>query len=482
MPETASRPPVTDHSPPPPRLLFVTGRLAETALRQVLAELGQTRAFQAEVAVLPISVAALATTTWIGNHLAVPSHIDRIYIPGLCAGELEPLEHRLGKPVVRGPEDLRDLPETLGHGPANRTGYGAYDIEIIAEINHAPRLRREQLVQEALRLREQGADIIDVGCDPGGPWPAVAESVRALVDLGLRVSIDSFDIREVGAAVRAGAELVLSVNRSNRDSAQDWNAEVVAIPDDPRDLSSLDSTVELLHKRNVRHRLDPILEPIGFGFADSLGRYLETRRRYPQAAMMMGVGNLTELTDVDSSGINVLLLGFCEELAVRSVLTTQVINWCRSSVQELALARKLVHHAVASRLPPKRMEPNLLLLRDPRLHEHGEAGLKALARGIKDPNFRIFAERGQIHVMNHALHLHDSDPFALLDQIQQAETLTSAHAFYLGYEMAKAATALTLGKNYVQDQALRWGFLSVPEKSHHATISKKPESDNAGAP
>jgi hypothetical protein len=32
--------------------------------------------------------------------------------------------------------------------------------------------------------------------------------------------------------------------------------------------------------------------------------------------------------------------------------------------------------------------------------------------------------------------------------------------------MAKAMTALTLGKNYTQDQALRWGFLTVPEESH----------------
>jgi hypothetical protein len=33
--------------------------------------------------------------------------------------------------------------------------------------------------------------------------------------------------------------------------------------------------------------------------------------------------------------------------------------------------------------------------------------------------------------------------------------------------MAKAVTALTLGKNYTQDQALRWGFLSVAERSMH---------------
>ncbi len=62
--------------------------------------------------------------------------------------------------------------------------------------------------------------------------------------------------------------------------------------------------------------------------------------------MMMGVGNLTELTDVDSAGVNTLLLGFCQELAIRSVLTTAVINWARSSVREIDLARRLTHYAV----------------------------------------------------------------------------------------------------------------------------------------
>ena len=57
--------------------------------------------------------------------------------------------------------------------------------------------------------------------------------------------------------------------------------------------------------------------------------------------MMMGVGNLTELTDVDSAGVNTILVGFCEELKIRSVLTTTVINWARSSVREIDLVRKL---------------------------------------------------------------------------------------------------------------------------------------------
>ena len=61
---------------------------------------------------------------------------------------------------------------------------------------------------------------------------------------------------------------------------------------------------------------------------------------------MMGVGNLTELTDVDSAGVNTLLIGFCQELAIGSVLTTAVINWARSSVREIDLARRLAYHAV----------------------------------------------------------------------------------------------------------------------------------------
>ena len=91
-------------------------------------------------------------------------------------------------------------------------------------------------------------------------------------------------------------------------------------------------------------------EPIGFGFASSLSRCFEIRRRFPESPMMLGVGNLTELTEVDSAGINVLLAGFCQELGIHSVLTTEVIPWCRSCVRELDVARRLVAHAVRERV------------------------------------------------------------------------------------------------------------------------------------
>jgi len=40
------------------------------------------------------------------------------------------------------------------------------------------------------------------------------------------------------------------------------------------------------------------------------------------------------------------------------------------------------------------------------------------------------------------------------------------HAFYLGYELCKASTALALSKEYRQDEALDWGYLTVAENWH----------------
>ena len=321
--------------------------------------------------------------------------------------------------------------------------------------------------------------MIDLGCDPGATWNGVGDAVKVLRDRGLRVSIDSFNPAEVSLAVAAGAELVLSVNATNRDHAVDWGVEVVAIPDQSGSLDGLDQTIEFLGGHCVPLRIDPILEPIGFGFAASLGRYLEVRRRYPETSIMMGTGNLTELTDVDSSGVNTLLAGFCQELGIRSVLTTAVINWARSSVPELDLARRLVHHAVTRRTLPKHLEPRLILLRDVKVEPFGQQNLDEIQRRIRDPNWRIFAENGLIYALNNENFLSDTDPFRLFDRMQVADP---SHAFYLGHELMKAKTALTLGKVYRQDQALAWGFLTEPEESHLARRRSRANDPENGGP
>lgn len=447
---------------------FVTGRLAEYALRSVLEPLAATAGFQYSVGVMPISVAALMTPAWIARHIHPPSEATRVLLPGYCAGDPAPISQRVSVPIEFGPRDLRQLPEFFGRSTDQQHSYGDCDIQVLAEINHAPRLNLTEIRSQARQLADDGADLIDIGCEPGDPWRSVGDCVRALRDDGHRVSIDSWNPTEIERAVKAGAELVLSVNGSNRDAARDWGCEVALIPDEIGTLDGLDESVESLAAAGVPFRIDPILEPIGLGFAASLGRYLEVRRRFPNAEMLMGIGNLTELTDVDSAGVNVLLLGFCQEQSIRSVLTTQVINWARTSVRECDLARRLTHYAVQHRLPPKHLEPRLVTLRDPRLHEFGPAYLARLAAQVKDRNFRLFAEGGLIHLVCAGLHLEDTDPFRLFDRLMATEpkNVDPSHAFYLGYELAKAITALTLGKEYRQDESLDWGYLTVEEHSH----------------
>jgi len=465
---------------------FVTGKLADPALRELLTRLAPQVGFTATVQTLNITVAALMTTDWIARRLEVPPGTDRVLIPGLCRGDLAAVEQVAGVPVERGPDDCRRLDEWFGQQRQDLADYGRHDIEIIAEINHANRMTSGRLLAEATRLRAAGADMIDIGCTPGEHWGGVGEAVAMLVAEGFRVSIDSFEPQEVLAATRAGASLVLSVNSGNAAAAADFGCEVVVVPDVPSTLAGFDDTVDRLLAAGVPHRLDPVLEPIGFGFAASLGRYLDVRRRYPEAEMMMGIGNLTELTDVDSAGINTLLLGFCQEAAIRSVLTTEVIHWARSSVRECDLARRLVHHAIRHRTLPKHVEPGLVTLRGGKPQEHGEEALDRLATAIRDPNFRVFAERGAIHLVGRGLHLAARDPFALFDQLAKhgRDDVDASHAFYLGYEMAKAVTALTLGKDYRQDQALDWGYLTEPEIGcgPSAAAARVPAATDSGGP
>lgn len=449
---------------------FVTGKLAEPAVREIVSQLSASRGFDYTIDVLPITVAALMTPTWLMRHLTVPPSATKILLPGYLSPHLDQIRAALPIPVECGPKDVRDLPVLFGKKRFRGEDYGKYSIEIIAEINYAPRLTREDLLAESLRLVRDGANRIDLGCEPGMRWADVADNVAALVDLGIPVSIDTFDPWEAATACRAGASLVLSVNSKNREAALDWGTEVVVVPDDPSDFpGSLVATAEFLLTRNVPFRLDPILEPIGCGFSTSLGRYLQTRELFPEAPIMMGIGNITELTDGDSAAINTLLLGFCEEQQIHSVLTTQVISWAQSSVKECDLARRLVSYAVRHRVPPKHLEERLIILRDTSAIHPTPAVLAATAAAVKDNNYRIAIDGDQIHLFSAGVHLRGTDPFLMMDELlamPQSRNVDVSHAFYLGVELAKAMTALTLGKRYEQDEPLQWGMHTRPEKHH----------------
>lgn len=448
---------------------FVTGRLAESALREVVHSIAEREKFCYSIGVMPITVAALMTPKWLLKQLTVPPDVTVVVLPGYLAEGVEEIEKTLDVKVVCGPRDLRQLPEFFGGKVDRDEALRDFDIRIIAEINHAPRLTLDELLRRAASLRGDGADVIDIGCDPSSRWSMVGDAVASLVDQGFTISIDTFDPWEAEQACRRGVSLVLSVNSSNRDAAVDWGCEVVVIPDTPDDEKSFFETIDFLQTHRVPMRLDSILEPIGMGFTESLLRYSRTRAMFPDAEMMMGIGNLTELTDVDSAGVNFMLLAICQELSIRSVLTTQVINWSRSAVRECDLARRLVHYSVKHQTPPKRLDDSLVMLRDPKLHPHSQTTLRTLAEDLRDNNYRLFAQDEKIHLLSAGLHLSDADPFLLFEQLMklpQSDNVDAGHAFYLGFEMAKAITALTLGKQYDQDQALRWGHLTQPETHH----------------
>ena len=248
------------------------------------------------------------------------------------------------------------------------------------------------------------------------------------------------------------------------------------IPDTPQDVKSLDATIDKLQADSVPFRIDPILEPIGCGFTESIVRYLEIRRRYAGCPMMMGIGNITELTDVDSAGVNMLLMGICEELGIESVLTTQVINWAKTSVRECDRARRIVRFAVDHQTPPKRVDNSLVIVRDARLSPFPREVLKELSQSIRDNNYRLFAQDGELHLVSSDLHLSDTDPFRLFDQLlkqEQSANVDATHAFYLGYELSKAHLALQLSKQYEQDQSLDWGYLTQPEVLHRLARARK---------
>jgi len=455
-------PATTRPAPTTGRVLFVTGRLAEPALRRVLAEMAPP--FTYDVAVLGITVAALMTTAWIARLLEVPDGIELVLIPGLCEGDLEVIAGKFGVRVERGPKDLREIPRHFGRTSVERP-YGAWDIEILAEINNAPRLTRQAVRKAADYFRASGADLIDIGCTPGFSFPALGDVVRELVAAGMRVSVDTFDQDEIRTAVAAGAELVLSVNGSNIDVAQDLagsRARVVVVPDLGGTLETLEPSLEQLERWGVGYLIDPILEPIGFGFMASLERYAEVRRRYPAAEMLMGIGNLTELTAADSTGVNALLMAVCQELNVRAVLTTEVTAWARGAVREADVARRLMHYAVTGRTVPKGVDDRLVTIKDPAVLTFSEEELRVLQARITDPNFRIFADLEAVTVLNNEQFVRGTDIDEIFVQLRVDE---ATHAFYLGQELARASLAVTLGKTYRQDAALSWGYLTTANQA-----------------
>jgi dihydropteroate synthase-like protein len=434
-------------------IVFLTGRLAEKSLVQVLEGIASA-SFTWEVREIGLQVAGLMTADMIKRRVTVPLAAQRMIVPGRCRGDLDALSAHFGVPVERGPEEVKDLPQFFGQA-ARHMDLSRYATQIFAEIVDAPRLDLNGIAARAKLYADQGADVIDVGCLPDTPFPHLEDAVRMLKQAGYRVSVDSMLTDELLRGGRAGADYLMSLNADTLWIADEVPATPILVAREPRDMASLHQAIDAMLARGKPFLADPILDPIPFGFAASVARYVALRERYPQIALMLGIGNVTELTEADTTGINALLLGMAAELNVAAVLTTSVSLHARRAVREADVARRIMHAANEAQMLPKGISTDLCALHAKRPFPYSSREIAEISTGIRDPNYRVQVSDDGIHVYNRELHAISGDPFELYPQLKVEQD--GGHAFYLGVQLARAEIAWQLGKRFDQDAPLDWG-------------------------
>ncbi len=445
------------------RILFLTGHLAHDRLRAVLAGLGETP-FHWEVVDIGVKVAALMTEPIILRRLPRPVAADRVVLPGRAGVDPARLSDAFGVVFERGPDELADLPRHLGRG-GKPPDLSRHDIRIFAEIVDAPTFSLEELRVRARTLRAQGADVVDIGCKPGMAFPGLEAAVQALREEGA-CSVDSGDPAELRRAALAGADFLLSLTEATLDVLDGTDAVPVLIPAPHGDLDSLVRAAETLGRRGRPCLLDPILDPIHFGFTTSLGRYAALRERLPDAEILMGTGNLTELTDADSAGVTAMLVGVCSELAIRNVLVVQVSPHTRDTVAEHDAARRLMFAARAAGDLPRGYPAGLLQVHDRSPFPESAADIARDAAAVRDRNWRIVTAQDGIHAYQAGRHVVGTTAMEFFPALDVGGD--GAHAFYLGTELSRAETAWRLGKRYVQDEPLDWG-VAAPRDAREKT-------------
>lgn len=434
------------------KILFVTGHLAEPRLKAVLE--GMKPEFEWRVEDIGVKVAALMTEEIIMRRLEDARGADRILLPGRCRGDLEKLSAHYGVPVERGPDEVKDIPVFFGRA-RKASDMSKYDINIFAEIIDATAMSIEDILERAEDYSHKGADVIDLGCLPDTPFPHLEETVRTLKSHGYKVSIDSADPDELLRGGRAGADYLLSLDETRLNIADEVSSVPVLIPATHGDMDSLYRAMAVLDEKGLPYLADPVLDPINFGFMVSLERYAELRRKRPDVEILLGTGNLTELTEADTVGSTAMLLGIATELQIKNVLVVQVSPHTRRTYEEHDAARRLMFASHADGELPKGYTDELLCLHAKRPFPLTPEEIAENAAAVRDKNFRIEVAEDGVHIYNRDGHHVAEDIFEFFPKLDLEGD--AGHAFYLAAELAKAEIAWRLGKRYAQDEPLDWG-------------------------
>ena len=479
-------------------ILVATGRLAQQTVREAVKE-------NADVLVLDIEIAAFITQGLLRSSLP-DGRYDLILIPGLVSSDFTDLEERCETPIRLGPRHAYDLTSVLRCAselelsktipaceflstkrredaisclkeresdakPAfeicGRKIGGDSIMKVMAEIAGATAMSDERLAEKIRKFEENGADIIDLGATMDCNVDDVIRSVKiAKATTKLPVSIDTLDPDLIVAGIESGVDLVLSLNSSNIDAAAGavltHGTAVVIIPDQG-DHDTLFRNIEYARGIGIEKIIaDPVLDPVGHGIVESIYRYRDFRKQDKATPLFFGVGNVTELIDADSVGVNALLTGIASELGADILFTPEHSDKARGSIAELVTASQMMVLATERSSSPKDLGIDLLILKEKRYLPDAEVPEKSVSASEKskwapDPagclRIEISREGGTIIVTHAKATIIGTDVCRILTTAIEMGLLSRLdHAGYLGRELTKAKLALDLGWNYAQDE------------------------------
>jgi len=362
---------------------------------------------------------------------------------------------------------------------------------LIGEIVDAPKLSFEDLSLKVENYIKSGVNIIDLGCIANeNHSDEIFDMITRLKEkFHIVFSIDSINPDEIHSAVNAGAQMVLSITIDNYSELLDLNKEtiLVIIPYSRKDVNPLSSQKKIerlidLWKLLVKNGftkmlIDPITGvPISPGFTSSIETLSSLKQRINQIEkdkpqLFMGFGNVTELIDGDSSGINTLLSLIAVELGVSAILSTEYSNKCRNNFKELNESIKLAYYANQMHVPPLNLGISAFQFKSkqdyPKYVSFGESIKQIDFRdqpAIMDPKgyFKIYIDEKKKHIMithfNNSVNFKDATLTFAGDNAESLyKTIIKSglvsrldHAAYLGKELVKAELALNLGMPYSQ--------------------------------
>ncbi len=465
------------------RILVVTGRIMEEEVRRL------SKIYGFDVYVADVDVAAFIT----------PSHLrdldlsgyDLVIVPGMARGDWKRLEEEKGVKIRLGPVSVYDLPlvlenidkielshdtpacKLLGDLAVKRIvddvessgvckfRVGEVEIggrmKIVAEIVDATEMDRDELVERAEYYMESGADIVDIGVPLEYDPDSVRRAVKVLRDICGALSVDTFSRKAIEIAIEGGVDMIMSISKENVECVDLLN-EDLAVVVVGRDLGTLRRLIDVVRERTEKVIADPILDP-PLRTAASIGRYIRFREMDEYTPLLFGVGNVTELTDADSIGINALMAFIAEEIGVDLLFTTEASDKTRGSVLELRIASYMAKAAKIRRSPPKDLGINLLVVKEKRRIRRKDPEVYVRAREsksfVRDPkgDFRIWLSENWIVCEHERATIVGKRAKEILDTVIAMGLVSRLdHAGYLGRELMKAEIAFRSGKNYVQDE------------------------------